>query len=61
MRYHIDMNSTEFVERLMSEKSTLIVPGDHFGLDNYLRISYGLPREYVEAGLQRVSEMIAEL
>jgi aspartate/methionine/tyrosine aminotransferase len=60
-RYHLKVNSTEFVMRLMREKSVLIVPGDHFGLDHHLRISYGLPPEYLEAGLDRIHELIVEL
>jgi aspartate/methionine/tyrosine aminotransferase len=61
VQYHLDVNSTDLVSRLMREKSVLIVPGDHFGLDRYLRISYGLPRPYLEAGLDRIHELIAEL
>lgn len=60
-RYHLDINSTELVERLMREKSVLIVPGDHFGLDHYLRISFGLPPRYLQAGLDRIHELIVEL
>jgi aspartate/methionine/tyrosine aminotransferase len=60
-RYHLGINSTELVERLMREKSVLIVPGDHFGLDHYLRISYGLPPDYLRAGLDRIHELIAGL
>jgi aspartate/methionine/tyrosine aminotransferase len=60
-RYHLDVNSGELVERLMREKSVLIVPGDHFGMDHYLRISYGLPRDYVEPALDRIHELIVEL
>jgi aspartate/methionine/tyrosine aminotransferase len=60
-RYHLDVNSTELVERLIHEKSVLIVPGDHFGLDHYLRISFGLPPDYLRAGLDRIHELIVEL
>ena len=60
-RYHLDINSTELVERLMREKSVLIVPGDHFGMDHYLRISFGLPPDYLRAGLDRIHELIVEL
>ena len=45
----------------MHEKSVLIVPGDHFGLDHHLRISYGLPPRYLEAALDRIHELIVEL
>ena len=61
VRYHLDVNSTELVERLMREKSVLIVPGDHFGLNHHLRISFGLPPGYLQAGLDRIHELIVEL
>ena len=61
VRYHLDVNSTQLVNRLMREKSVLIVPGDHFGLDHHLRISFGLPPEYLQAGLDRIHELIVEL
>ncbi len=60
-RYRIDINSTELVSRLRDEKSVLIVPGDHFGLDGHLRISYGLPHDYLRDGLDRIHEMLVEL
>ena len=61
VRYQLDINSTEFVERLQQEKSVLIVPGDHFGLDRFLRISYGLPHDYLETALDRIHELVVEL
>jgi aspartate/methionine/tyrosine aminotransferase len=60
-RYHLDVNSTELVERLIHEKSVFIVPGDHCGLDHHLRISFGLPPDYLQAGLDRIHELIVEL
>jgi aspartate/methionine/tyrosine aminotransferase len=61
VRYHLDVNSTEVVERLMREKSVYIVPGDHFGMDHYLRISFGVPEEYLRKGLDRIHDLIVEL
>jgi aspartate/methionine/tyrosine aminotransferase len=61
VRYHLDVNSTELVERLIHEKSVLIVPGDQFGMDHYLRISHGLPEDYLRAGLSRIDELIVGL
>jgi len=61
VRYDLDVNSTELVERLLREKSVFIVPGDHFGMDRYLRISYGLPEDHLTAGLDRIHELIAGL
>ncbi len=61
VRYHLDVNSTELVHRLVDEKSVLIVPGDHFGLDHFLRISFGLPHEYLVPALGRIQELFAVL
>jgi aspartate/methionine/tyrosine aminotransferase len=61
VRYDLDINSTELVERLIREESVFIVPGDHFGLDHHLRISFGLPHDYLRAGLDRIQHLIGQL
>ena len=61
VRYHLDVNSSELADRLRQEKSVLIVPGDHFGMDGFLRISFGLPHDYLTGGLDRIGELIAQL
>ena len=61
VRYHLDINSSVFVERLRQEKSVLIVPGDHFGMDHFVRISFGLPHEVLIPALDRIHELISEL
>lgn len=61
VRYYLNINSSELVDRLRREKSVLIIPGDHFGLDRYLRISFGLPHDYLEPALDRIHELIMEL
>jgi aspartate/methionine/tyrosine aminotransferase len=58
VKYRTKMNSTHLAERLLKEKSTLIVPGDHFGMDGYIRIGYGSPPDYLTAGLNRVSDFL---
>jgi aspartate/methionine/tyrosine aminotransferase len=60
-RYHHPINSTELVTRLRQEKSVLIVPGDHFGMDGYLRVGFGDEPGYLRAGLDRVDEMLGEI
>lgn len=61
MRYHLDVNSTALAERLLRDKSVLIVAGDHFGMDGYIRIGYGPPADYLRAGLDRVHETVLEM
>ena len=58
VRYKTKIDSTHLAERLLREKGTLIVPGDHFGMDGYIRIGYGSPRDYLIAGLERVSDFL---
>jgi aspartate/methionine/tyrosine aminotransferase len=61
VRYHLATNSGDLVDRLRREQSVLIVPGDHFGLDHHLRISFGLPHDYLRAGLDRIGQLVAQL
>jgi aspartate/methionine/tyrosine aminotransferase len=61
VRYQLDLNSTELADRLRREKSVLIVPGDHFGMDHFLRMSFGLSKEYLVPALDRVHDLIMEL
>jgi aspartate/methionine/tyrosine aminotransferase len=39
--YDVGANSSELAEHLRSEWSVLVVPGDHFGLDGFIRIGFG--------------------
>jgi aspartate/methionine/tyrosine aminotransferase len=61
VRYRQTINSTELVTRLRKEKSVLIVPGDHFGMDGYLRIGFGDEVDYLREGLNRLHQMLASL
>jgi len=61
IRYDWPVNSTKLFERIRDEKSVLIVPGDHFERDSYMRIGFGYDAKKLEAGLARVSESLGEL
>jgi len=58
LRYTLELGSTALVERLRDEKSVLIVPGDHFKMDRYLRIGYGGERAVLDRGLTLISELL---
>ncbi|MEX2281997.1 MAG: aminotransferase class I/II-fold pyridoxal phosphate-dependent enzyme [Gemmatimonadota bacterium] len=53
-RYDLPVNSSELAERLRTEQNVLIVPGDHFGMDYYIRFGFGLPAQELNEALQRV-------
>ena len=61
LRYDLDVSSTELVTRLRDEKSVLVVPGDHFGMDRYVRIGYGYDRDTLSKGLELFSELLETL
>jgi aspartate/methionine/tyrosine aminotransferase len=59
LRYAMDSNSTRLAEQLRQEHDVLVVPGDHFGMDGYLRIGYGVETEELRAALARLESCIA--
>jgi aspartate/methionine/tyrosine aminotransferase len=59
-RYHHAINSTALVTRLRLEQSVLVVPGDHFGMDHYLRLGFGDDPEHLRQGLERLGRGIAD-
>ncbi|MAZ53215.1 MAG: aminotransferase [Trueperaceae bacterium] len=61
LHYGLKINSSKLADKLRNEQSVLIVPGDHFGMDEFLRVSFGLPRDNLIAGLNRVSTLMKEL
>jgi aspartate/methionine/tyrosine aminotransferase len=61
VHYELPENSTKLVQRLLHERSVLIVPGDHFGMDQYLRIGYGPPPEYLREALDQVHEVLSSI
>jgi aspartate/methionine/tyrosine aminotransferase len=60
-RYNLKVNSTKLVEKLIHDKSVLLVPGDHFEMDGHLRFGFGSEEEYLLAALARVDEALAAL
>lgn len=61
LRYTVPVNSHELAERVRAEKSVLVVPGDHFGMDRYLRVGVGLPKARLAEGLRRLAETLKEV
>jgi aspartate/methionine/tyrosine aminotransferase len=58
LRYQLPVNSTSLMERILKEKSVLIVPGDYFGMDNYIRVGYGPPPEVLQQALEHVNAIL---
>ena len=58
VKYRHGINSTALVNRLRDEQSVLVVPGDHFRMDHYLRIGFGSDPAHLEGSLERIGEML---
>jgi aspartate/methionine/tyrosine aminotransferase len=61
LKYDLPIGSTEWMERLRDEQSVLIVPGDHFGLDRHIRLSFALPEPELLDGLARIGDSVRSL
>lgn len=61
VRYSADVGSSRFAEKLRVEKDVLVVPGDHFGMDRFLRIGFGPPRDELMEALGRIAEAFDEV
>jgi aspartate/methionine/tyrosine aminotransferase len=58
VRYRQAINSTTLIERMRDERSVLVVPGDHFEMDGYLRIGFGYDASRLMGSLERIGEML---
>ena len=61
LKYDLPIGSIEWMEQLRDQKSVLIVPGDHFGLQKHIRLSFAVPEPELLDGLARISESVREL
>jgi len=60
-RYPWDINSSALAERLRAEQSVLVVPGDQFAMDGYVRLGIGLHDEPHRQALARVDRLVQSL
>lgn len=58
VRYHAPIGSSALAERLRSEASVLVVPGDHFGVEGHVRIGFGSRGPELRRGLERIGSLM---
>jgi aspartate aminotransferase len=54
-------SSMDFCERLLAEAHVAVVPGEAFGTNKHIRISYATSMHEIERGLDRIHNFIAAL
>ena len=58
VRYTHPIRSSELAARLRDERSVLVVPGDHFEMDGYLRIGFGSNPDYLTSALTLIGDFL---
>jgi len=61
VNYNLRIKSLELVTRLREEKSVLVVPGEQFMMEHYLRFGFGSSSTFLEEALRRISEFLGSL
>lgn len=59
--YGWEINSSKLVEKIRTEVSVMLVAGDWYGMDRYLRFGYGAKRSDLEAALDRITPIFKSL
>ena len=54
-------SSMDFTEFLLDEAKVAVVPGDSFGSDNHVRISFATSMENIIKGMDRIEEAVKKL
>ncbi len=52
------IGSFAFAERLLNEKLVGVIPGEPFGCDDFVRLSYATSIEEIEAGVKKIKEFL---
>ena len=54
-------SATELAAKLLSEAHVVVVPGEAFGTDEHIRLSYAVSHDVVDEGVRRMREYFATL
>lgn len=61
LRYRTPVNSSDVAERLRVDESVLVVPGDQFGMDGFVRVGFGPPAAELDEALHRVRRVFERI
>ena len=54
-------NSMDFTDKLLENEKVAVIPGEAFGLDNYVRVSYATSMEAIIEGLNRIESFVQNI
>lgn len=52
------LKSAEYAKRLLREANVAVIPGEPFGCDDYVRLSFALSLENIKKGLDRIEKWL---
>ena len=55
------LSSANFSDRLLSKHHVAVVPGEAFGDDRTIRLSYATSLDVIKKGLDRIEEIVKSL
>ena len=58
IRYHLDVNSTELMEKLCRDAGVFVGAGDSFGMDYHLRIAFGQDKAVLDDAFARIQKTL---
>ncbi len=61
IRYHLDINSTELMEKLCRDASVFVGAGDSFGMDHHIRIAFGQDKAVLDEAFGRIEKTLQSL
>ncbi|MDQ2951420.1 MAG: aminotransferase class I/II-fold pyridoxal phosphate-dependent enzyme [Chloroflexota bacterium] len=59
--YQFPIESMAFVDRLIRDYSTMVVPGVHFRAERHLRVGFGMEPRLLHAGLAAIDRLLSAL
>lgn len=54
-------NSIDFAKYLLEEEKVAVVPGDGFGVSEYVRLSYATSMENIQEGLDKIEQFVEKV
>ncbi len=61
IRYHLDINSTELMEKLCRDAGVFVGAGDSFGMDHHLRMAFGQEKAVLEEAFGRIANTLQSI
>ena len=61
VNYDWSINSSDLITKVRKEASVMLVAGDWYGMDQYIRFGYGAKRSHLEKALERITPIFRSL